>query len=52
LTTKYLRASLKDKIQSAFIFEQLIDDHLRINVTSPLFVTKANPPESFAQARN
>jgi len=32
--TKYLRAQSKDQIQSAFLFEQLVDDHLRINVTS------------------
>jgi len=25
---------LKDKIQSAFLFEQLVDNHLWINVTS------------------
>jgi len=50
--TKYLRAQLKDKIQSVFLFEQLVDNHLRINVTSRLFVKKANPSDGFAQARN
>jgi len=50
--TKYLRAQLKDKIQSAFLFEQLVDNHLRINVTSRLFVKKGNPSDGFAQARN
>jgi len=49
---KYLRAQLKDKIQSAFVFEQLVDNHLRINVTSRLFVKKANPSDGFAQASN
>jgi len=49
---KYLRAQLKDKIQSAFLFEQLVDNHLRINVTSRLFVKKANPSDGFAQTRN
>jgi len=50
--TKYLRAQLKDKIQSAFLFEQLVDNHLRINATSRLFVKKANPSDGFAPARN
>ena len=45
-------AQLKDKIQSAFFFEQLIYNHFRINVTSRLLVKKANPPDGFAQARN
>jgi len=49
---KYLRAQLKNTIQSAFLFEQLVDNHLRINVTSRLFVKKANPSDGFAQARN
>ena len=40
-----MRAQLKDKIQSAFLFEQLVDNHLRINVTSRLFVKKANPSD-------
>jgi len=50
--TKYLRAQLKDKIQSAFLFEQLVDNHLRINLTSRLFVKKSNPSDGFAQAGN
>jgi len=50
--TKYLRTQLKDKIQSAFLFKQLVDNHLRINVTSRLFVKKANPSDGLAQARN
>ena len=50
--TKYLRAQLKDKIQSAFLFEQLVDNHLRINVTLRLLVRKANPSDVFTQARN
>jgi len=48
--TKYLPAQLKDKIQSAFPFEQLVDNHFRINVISRLFVKKANPSDGFAQA--
>ena len=47
-----MRSQLKDKIQSAFLFEQLVDNHHRINVTSRLLVKKANPPDVFAQARN
>jgi len=50
--TKYLRAQLKDKIQSAFLFEQLVDNHLRINDTSRLLVKKANPSDGFTQVRN
>ena len=49
---KYQREQLKDKIQSAFLLEQLVDSNLRINVTSRLFVKKANPSDGFAQARN
>jgi len=41
-----------DKIQSAFLFEQLVDNHLKINVTLRLFVKKANPSDGFAQVRN
>ena len=44
--------NLKDKIQSAFLFEQLIDNHLRINFTSRLFVKKVNPSDGFAQVLN
>jgi len=42
-----LRAQLEDKIQSAFLFERLVDNHFRIKVTSRLFVTKANPIRRF-----
>jgi len=40
------------KIQFAFLFEQLVDNYIRINVTSRLFVKKANPSDGFAQACN
>ena len=43
---------MKDIFQSAFLFEQLVNNHLRINVTSRLLVKKANPSDGFAQARN
>ena len=49
---KYLRAQLKDKIHSAFLFEQFVDNHVRIDVTSRLFVKKNNPSDGFVQARN
>jgi len=35
-----------------FLFEQLVDNHLRINVTSRLFVKKSNPSDVFAKNRN
>ena len=38
-------------MQSAFLFQQLVDSHLRINVTSRLFVKRANSSDSFTQAR-
>ena len=47
----YLRAQLKDQVQSAFLFE-LVDNNLRINVTSRLFVKNANPSDGFSQVRN
>ena len=47
----YLRAQLKDQVQSAFFFE-LVDNNLRINVTSRLFVKNANPSDGFSQVRN
>jgi len=47
-----LRAQLKYKIQSAFLFEQLVDKHFKVIVTSRLFAKKANPTDDFAQACN
>jgi len=34
-------------MQSACLFEQLIDNHLRINITSRLYIKKASPSDGF-----